>query len=719
MGKLLDLWDAMGIGKEQQVERMQAAKSYIENLLEEMIDDERSVKQKLENDIETQKNQLSILRHQLGLDPYKVDDGLTILQLERAYRLALDSALKEKQERLEKLTQLQREEQALCAELCVAPYYIPTGSIPNSTQLEEVKEHVTNLLKVKEQRLEEFHKLRREIRLYSKEIGHTPDGTLENDMLCDDEEEGYICLTKKYLEDLQQLIHQDVLMKQVQLLWDRLQWPQENQEQFTKTISQCSICEATNMWEEELQMLEEVKKEKLKEIILKIRQDLESYWQKCFYSDEQKAAFQPFYNDNFSEELLHYHDEELVKIKMLYEEDKGLYDTVHKWETILDRFIEFEKKSTDPSRLLNRGGNLLKDERERSKTQKQLSKLGEELKKKVENWEKEHNSNFLIRSQRFLDSMARQLQHYKLKKDQPKTSVKWEESATPKGAMKRLAQLNTPTTSKTRKVKYFLNVCLVTNVHAVCPVASNLTVLKASSCNNIATNFAVPSKQSHQSKTPSKSTPLYSLHQPSLEECKKSKSDNQPSYSDFLVIGKAAGFRWPSKHSLWSSRTSIYAKIWQDHAQNGDNFFKLKTRSNGEESKGIHLFECPWSHSPQKETSKKRLFHGRFHLILVFISERSSGQKKKKQKDFPGSDSQAAVDEGLRPRTPTSTGAPPPVTRDSFSPCLVIAGRQAKPLPSRAAALIFLLSIVSTASKDITCLLSHLVLAPALHSCPS
>uniref|UniRef100_A0A8C6Y6W1 Protein regulator of cytokinesis 1 n=1 Tax=Naja naja TaxID=35670 RepID=A0A8C6Y6W1_NAJNA len=341
-----------------------------------------------------------------------VDDGLTILQLERAYRLALDSALKEKQERLEKLTQLQREEQALCAELCVAPYYIPTGSIPNSTQLEEVKEHVTNLLKVKEQRLEEFHKLRREIRLYSKEIGHTPDGTLENDMLCDDEEEGYICLTKKYLEDLQQLIHQlqkkkeslmatkDVLMKQVQLLWDRLQWPQENQEQFTKTISQCSICE-----------------EKLKEIILKIRQDLESYWQKCFYSDEQKAAFQPFYN----EELLHYHDEELVKIKMLYEEDKGLYDTVHKWETILDRFIEFEKKSTDPSRLLNRGGNLLKDERERSKTQKQLSKLGEELKKKVENWEKEHNSNFLIRSQRFLDSMARQLQHYKLKKDQPKT----------------------------------------------------------------------------------------------------------------------------------------------------------------------------------------------------------------------------------------------------------------------------------------------------------
>ncbi|KAM6469592.1 protein regulator of cytokinesis 1-like isoform 1-T1 [Liasis olivaceus] len=529
LGKLLDLWNAMGIGKELQLERMQAAKAHIEALLNEMIDEESSLKEKIENDIEIQKSQLNMLRYQLNLDPYQVDDGLTILQLEKEYRLALESALIEKQERLKKLTQLQQDDQALCTELCETPYYIPTGSIPSSIELEELKEHVTNLLQVKQQRLEEFHKLKREIRLYSKEIGHTPDGTLENNILCDDdEEEGYICLTKKYLEDLQLLIHQlqnkkesltatkEVLVKQVQLLWDRLQWPQEKQEQFMKMTSQCSICEATKMWEEELQTLEELKKEKLKEITLKVRQEIDSYWQKCFYSDEQKAAFQPFYNDNFSEELLNQHDEELLKIKEVYEETKCLYDSIHKWEATLDRFIELEKKSTDPSRLLNRGGNLLKDERERSKIQKQLSKLGEELKKKIETWEKEHNSDFLIRSQRFLDSMAQQLQHHKLKKDQPKMSVKWDECTTPKATMKRSAHVNTPTPNKMRKV------------------ASNLTVLKASSCNNIATNIAVAGKLSVQTKTPSKSTPLYSLYQPSLEECKKSKSTNQLSYSDFL-----------------------------------------------------------------------------------------------------------------------------------------------------------------------------------------
>lgn len=48
------------------------------------------------------------------------------------------------------------------------------------------------------------------------------------------------------------------------------------------------------------------------------------------------------YIDNFSEELLYHHDEELIKIKEIYEEAKCLYDSVHKWEATLDRFIELE-----------------------------------------------------------------------------------------------------------------------------------------------------------------------------------------------------------------------------------------------------------------------------------------------------------------------------------------------------------------------------------------
>nr|XP_028568626.1 protein regulator of cytokinesis 1-like isoform X2 [Podarcis muralis] len=463
-GKLVDLWNEMGISRELQLERMQTAKAHIETLLNEMIEEESNLKEKIENDIEIQKSQLNIVRYELKLDPYQVGDGLSIIQLEKEFRLALEGALKEKQERLTKLKQLQLEEQRLCSELYATPYYIPTGSVPSCLQLEELDKHVQQLLKVKEQRLKEFFKLRGKVRQYNKEIGHTPDGTLESDMLSDEEE--CICLTKKNLEDLELLVHQlqvkkdsliasrDALVKEVQVLWDRLQQPQEKQEQLTMLASRCPISEAIKMWEEELENLEVLKKESLKQITFRVRQELHDFWGKCFYSEEQRAAFQPFLSDNFSEELLSQHDEELLRIKEVYEKNKHLYDNVHKWNAIGERLGELEKKSTDPSRLLNRGGTLLKEERERSKLQKQLLKLGEELKKDTEDWEKENNSHFLVNNQRFLDSMALQLQHHKIKKDQPKISLKRDECGTPKSATKRPAGgVNMPPPSKMRKNK--------------------------------------------------------------------------------------------------------------------------------------------------------------------------------------------------------------------------------------------------------------------------
>nr|XP_003223399.1 PREDICTED: protein regulator of cytokinesis 1 isoform X1 [Anolis carolinensis] len=523
LGKLQNLWDEMGISRESQMERMQAAKGHIETLLNEMIEEESNMKEKIQNDIEMHKHQLDILRHELRQDPYKVDPTLTILQLEKMLRLTLEDAHEEKNQRLTKLKQLQQEEQALCTELCATPYYIPTGSIPSSLQLQELKEHIEKLSETKEQRQEEFVQLREEIKQYNKEIGHIPDGTLENEIL----DEECICLTKKNLEDMRKLLHQlqtkkesltasrAVLMKEVQLLWNRLQWPKNKCDEFLRRTSKFSISEAIKMWEEELLVLEEQKKEHLKEITLKVREELDTYWNKCYFCGEQRATFQPFYNDNYSEELLSLHDEELVKIRAVYEKNKSLYESVQKWEAILERFVELEKKSADPSRLLNRGGSLLRDEKERSKIQKQLLKLEEELKRNIENWEKENGSSFLVNNQRFLDTMAQQLQHHKLKKDhQSKISVKKEEFATSRRTVKRPAEESTPTTSK-----------------KTCKVASSL---KAFSCSNLSTGTAVGGKQPFQAKMPYKSVRPEPPRQLPLEECKESKPTQQPSYSDFM-----------------------------------------------------------------------------------------------------------------------------------------------------------------------------------------
>lgn len=42
-----------------------------------------------------------------------------------------------------------------------------------------------------------------------------------------------------------------------------------------------------------------------------------------------------------------------------------------------------QRKATDPSRYTNRGGNLLKEEKQRAKLQKMLPKVGSALEKKL------------------------------------------------------------------------------------------------------------------------------------------------------------------------------------------------------------------------------------------------------------------------------------------------------------------------------------------------
>ncbi|XP_043402288.1 protein regulator of cytokinesis 1 isoform X8 [Chelonia mydas] len=501
LGKLLDIWHQIGIKEEMQLERMQAVKQHIEDLLNEMITEECQLKERIESSIERRKKELTSLRNELSLDPYLAEEGISILQMEKDLRLALDATLKEKNERLEELKQLQQQDEKLCAELFATPYYIPTGSIPSRSQLEELKEHVRMRSDEKKQCLEVFLRLRNEIRQYNEEIGHTPDSTLEKEALSDDEEP--FCLASKNIEALQMLVNKlqlkkesvistrEALKEKVRLLWNRLHWPVEKQEQCKMNIKG-SITQEVTMWEEELLRLEELKKESLKGVIGKVRQELDLYWEKCLYSTEQRSAFHPYYDDNFTEDLLNQHDEEVMKMKLLYEKNKALYDGIAKWEATWKQFMELE--------------------------------LGEELKRGIESWEKEQGCNFLIEGQRFLDYMANQWEQHKLKKEQERLTKK-EDSAVLKTPMKRHAGSTTQTPLKTRKL------------HGV----TNLTVLRAASCISLTSTGTCPAAVARTPipvcKTPSKSTPPDSLQQARLQEGKEnqqtSKSNNQFSYLDF------------------------------------------------------------------------------------------------------------------------------------------------------------------------------------------
>ncbi|XP_067878185.1 protein regulator of cytokinesis 1-like isoform X2 [Heterodontus francisci] len=410
--KLQNVWDVVGIQEDKRLERMGSVKMCLE-----------------------------------------ADESSTPLQLEKELRNKVEALLEEKNARMEECEMLLKEDQALCTDLCKTPYYIPTGKVPSLQELEELKNHLISAAKEKECRLATFLGLRHEITKLMADIDHVPDTTFEQDAVL--EQENLFFLSHENIKSLEVLRHQlevkkqelmatqESLKEQISSLWNRLQIPLEQQ----NMCATGSINQVNTVLQQELEQLQQMQTKNIKQIICGIRQELHTYWDKCFYSQKQKEEFAFLVNENYTEEMLKVHDEELVKITLYYEKHQELFDNIEKWERWWKMFLEFEKKASDPNRYANRGGTLLREEKERCQLQKKLPKLEEELKLNIEKWETEQGCPFLVNGQKFTTYIANQWEQHKFKKEQEKQErcVKKEDGIGYKTPLKRaLGASNTP-----------------------------------------------------------------------------------------------------------------------------------------------------------------------------------------------------------------------------------------------------------------------------------
>uniref|UniRef100_G3WAD8 Protein regulator of cytokinesis 1 n=1 Tax=Sarcophilus harrisii TaxID=9305 RepID=G3WAD8_SARHA len=359
----------------------------------------------------------------------KEKEESTILQLEKDLRTRVELMLKKRKERMNELKLLQEQDQDLCEILCMTPYSIDNTSVPSLEELNQFRQHLETLAETKASRREEFISTKRQIILCMEELDHSPDTSFERDVVCEDEDA--FCLSVENIAALQTLLRQLELQKaqneavceglrsRIRELWDRLQIPLEEREALAMymTGSKAKIRKAL---QSEADRLEELKNQNMKKVIEAIRVELSTYWEKCFFSQEQKQAFAPYFDEEFTETLLQRHDVELVQVKEYYETHKELFEGVQKWEDSWKLFLEFERKASDPSRFTNRGGNLLKEEKQRAKLQKTLPKLEEELKTRIEQWEQEHSKAFVVNGQKFMEYVTEQWETHRLEKEKAK-----------------------------------------------------------------------------------------------------------------------------------------------------------------------------------------------------------------------------------------------------------------------------------------------------------
>ena len=79
-----------------------------------------------------------------------------------------------------------------------------------------------------------------------------------------------------------------------------------------------------------------------------------------------------------------------------------------------------QRKDSDPSRLSNRGGQLLRDQAIRKQLTKDLPRVERNLKEMLKCWEDDHERLFMVHDGRYLDTIEHQWKDKESNKNQEK-----------------------------------------------------------------------------------------------------------------------------------------------------------------------------------------------------------------------------------------------------------------------------------------------------------
>lgn len=92
-------------------------------------------------------------------------------------------------------------------------------------------------------------------------------------------------------------------------------------------------------------------------------------------SEEEKAEFGAFIDDNYTEELLERHEEESTRLRAEVEVRGRMLPKVKEWISIKAEEEELERSAQDPNRFKKCGTAMLREEKMRKRVEKLKPKV--------------------------------------------------------------------------------------------------------------------------------------------------------------------------------------------------------------------------------------------------------------------------------------------------------------------------------------------------------
>ncbi|XP_014240273.1 protein regulator of cytokinesis 1-like isoform X2 [Cimex lectularius] len=367
---------------------------YTKDFFKELILSQEKRKLKLIEEIENKKEEFKQLEKDLKTTINLNIEGSMPLN---NYYMTLDNTLDEyrkiRDERIVAFEKLQKEEEMLC-KILEEDRAEPLSGFPSQTDLEDMEHRIFNLLQEKCEREQIVSEAKVRLQECLNSLEKEPMLQFEKEII-----EGNYLITATNMTKLKDWEHclkveiemaqenKKHLLAKLTRLWDRINVNNDYRVQFLGINSGIGKSTINNIFSE-LERCDAIAMADIKTTILSAKKELEGLWEKMKFSESQKSEFQVYSTDIYTDEILELYELEIERLKMYYNNNLPLYEMVETWEELWEKLLQLEITGKDKSRLKNRGGQLLKEEKERNAINKTLPRVYAELVTLL----KEHNS---------------------------------------------------------------------------------------------------------------------------------------------------------------------------------------------------------------------------------------------------------------------------------------------------------------------------------------
>lgn len=416
---------------------LEHTKEFCNELLVETTEKKDAIEAEIDSFYEEAENLKRLL--QVDIDLQLPNKDATLYET----RNFLDDSLKDLraklQTRKDQIVELLLQQEMLCDELGELPRPLTDDPLPCEENLQDFRLHLDSLVNLKHNRKHEISQLRKEIKSFLQAL-ELKNLTKDQDILLNARE---VPLNTKIIVNLKQIHTEfmnqceemkesiDKMREKLYALWNRLEVESEVRNKFAKYYDYTQTTYIRLY--DELERCEALKRQNIRRFVDQLREEIVAMWDKTLKSDTERSRFTHFTNDCYTDDLLALHEMHLDEMKAHYANNEQIYKLLDDRRTLWERMEALEKKSSEPGRYNNRGGQLLKEEKERKSISTKLPKIEETIKTLVLQYEEENHRKFTMFGMDVCEILDNEWEQKKVAKEKVQSARKLGATNTPMG----------------------------------------------------------------------------------------------------------------------------------------------------------------------------------------------------------------------------------------------------------------------------------------------